>query len=74
MSRNKKEFDIGDILLHIDDKDKVVGWISGKQDFGFGIEYTVDWADGYCNNEFYSCGWIAERVELLQEFLDSQTS
>jgi hypothetical protein len=74
MSRNKKEFDIGDMLLHTDDKGCVIGWITSKQDFGFGYEYSVEWADGYCNNEFYSFRNIAERVELLQRYLDNQTT
>ena len=74
MSRNKKEFDIGDILLHTDFEISVIGWVSAKQDFGYGVEYTVDWADGFCNGEWYSFDWIDCRVEQLKNFLDGKTT
>ncbi len=70
----KKEFDIGDILLHTDDKGCVIGWIAGKQDFGFGLEYTVEWADSFCNGEYYSYEWIESRVKHLQKYLENQTT
>ena len=74
MSRMKKEFDIGDMLLHTDDKDRVIGWVSDKKDFGFGLEYTVVWADSFCNGEYYSYEWVESRVKQLQRYLENETT
>lgn len=61
----KREFNIGDLLLHQEDKENIIGWIKDKQDFGFGYEYAVEWADGYINSEWYGIDWIETRVRYL---------
>ncbi len=57
----KNEFDIGELLLH--QEEGVFGWIKDKKDFGFGVEYAVEWADGYINDEWYSYEWVEYRVD-----------
>jgi hypothetical protein len=47
------EYDIGDIVLHIDPKGiKTIGVICDKREDDGDIKYSIDWADGY-RDDYY---------------------